>query len=227
MRGCDLSLFRARATSAAPSYFKAFRSKRNNRGYLDGALYYNNPIWVADLERRLIWPDTELSPPDILLSIGTSCNEVIRQKGEECLHFSRSSRPRAPKKTSEKTTKMTNMISILKNRVENILDTEMTWLKFLSDAARQNKDAENRYKRINPDLWKDPPKLDDINMLPDLRREVRSIMRQGGLKRQIREIARQLVATSFYIESSQVPIHMQESKISVTSKISPAHRYIR
>lgn len=62
------------ATSAAPSFFKPFMSS-NGRTYLDGALYYNNPIRVANHERKLIWPDVADSPPDLILSLGTGQNQ--------------------------------------------------------------------------------------------------------------------------------------------------------
>ena len=61
----------ARATSAAPTYFKPFVNDRTHRGYLDGAIYHKNPVEVANDERRLIWPDERDLHPDILLSIGT------------------------------------------------------------------------------------------------------------------------------------------------------------
>lgn len=64
----------ARATSAAPSFFKPFVSCKG-RTYLDGALYYNNPIRVANHERKLIWPDVADSPPDLILSLGTGQNQ--------------------------------------------------------------------------------------------------------------------------------------------------------
>lgn len=216
---CGSSLFRARATSAAPSYFKAFKS-RSIRGYLDGALYHNNPIRIADLERRLVWPDTQLLPPDILLSIGTSCNNSIRQEAQNNLHSPRSGslveddRYGVPK-GKKRITNKSKVINMMKNRVENIVDTEMTWLMFLSDAASRDEDAKMRYKRINPSIRKDPPNLDDVEFIPGLRRQIHSIVRHGDLKKQIGEIARQLVASSFYIEISKTPLNMQESKNSI------------
>lgn len=62
------------ATSAAPSFFKPFVSTKSLRTYLDGALYYNNPVRVANHERKFLWPDVAENPPDILLSIGTGQN---------------------------------------------------------------------------------------------------------------------------------------------------------
>ena len=62
----------ASATSAAPSFFKPFKTTRFPvKAYLDGALYHNNPASVANHERKFLWPDVAENPPDILLSLGT------------------------------------------------------------------------------------------------------------------------------------------------------------
>lgn len=62
----------ASATSAAPSFFKPFKTPRFPcKAYLDGALYHNNPASVANHERKFLWPDVAENPPDILLSLGT------------------------------------------------------------------------------------------------------------------------------------------------------------
>ena len=213
---------RARATSAAPSYFKTFRSKRNGRGYLDGALYHNNPVQVADLERRLIWPDRDPLPPDILLSIGTSCNNSIRQEAQNNLHVrrqesdplpSRSISRRGGKQRSilkrRKTIPMSKMLKVLKNRVENILDTEMRWLAFMSDATHGDEEGRPRYRRINPDIGEDPPKLDEAGKLPHLRRRMHQITKYGDFQKQVGDIARQLVASCFYIEVPHLPSNPQ------------------
>ena len=191
--------------------------------YLDGALYHNNPVRVADLERRLIWPDTEFSPPDMLLSIGTSCNNNIRQEAQNRLHLppqaSDPTLPRAEggdsqhgkrKAVRKKAIQMSKIINIMRNRVENILDTEMTWLIFMSDAARGDEDTKTRYRRINPGIGKDPPKLDDVKMLPSLRSSIQAIMKYGDLRKQIEGTARHLVASSFYVEVSYPPVYPQE-----------------
>lgn len=60
----------AAATSAAPTYFKPFKHG-NGRSFLDGALYNNNPVNVAQRERKLLWPDVNDQHPDVLLSVGT------------------------------------------------------------------------------------------------------------------------------------------------------------
>jgi hypothetical protein len=62
------------ATSAAPSYFKPFTHLATDRTYMDGALYHNNPVKVANHERKAIWPDVAENHPDVVLSIGTGQN---------------------------------------------------------------------------------------------------------------------------------------------------------
>ena len=66
----------AAATSAAPKYFKRFECQHScgccvPEEFLDGAIYYNNPVSVANNERRFLFPDVAEKHPDVLLSIGT------------------------------------------------------------------------------------------------------------------------------------------------------------
>lgn len=69
----------AAATSAAPGLFRRFvyELKQANgmslgqREYMDGAVYFNNPVRVGYSESRFIWPDMAENPPDLVLSIGT------------------------------------------------------------------------------------------------------------------------------------------------------------
>ncbi len=191
---------------------------------------------MADLERRLIWPDTEFSPPDILLSIGTGCNSTTLEEAANYLHYRFREPNRLPMRSSSaeagtqqnmfeklrKTSKMTKVIKLLKNRVENILDTELSWLKFMSDAARGDEDEKKRYRRINPNLGENPPKLDDVKMLPRLRHRMHQIMKHVDFQKQIGEVARQLVATSFYVEVPYIPTSPpQDFKTSVFGMIFP------
>ena len=225
---------RARATSAAPSFFRSFKSERNYRGYLDGALYHNNPVRVADLERRLIWSDTNNSPPDILLSIGTGCDNTIRNEAQKNfnLHKKRTftmppesrdtvegSRGRVLRR--EKVPQPRKFINILVNRVGNILDTELTWLTFMSEAIRGDQDDKSRYHRINPNIGEEPPKLDETKKLPNLRYRMTHVMRNAAFHNQVGEIARRLVASSFYVEVPSKPTSIQEfnSPISGTNSL--------
>ena len=214
---------RARATSAAPSFFRSFKSERNNRGYLDGALYHNNPVRVADLERRLIWPDTDNSPPDILLSIGTGCDNTIRNEAQQSfsLHKRRTfTMPPEPRETvegsrarvlrRERVPQPRKLFNILVNRVGNILDTELTWLTFMSEATRGDQDDKTRYHRINPSIGEEPPRLDETKKLPHLRHRMAHVMRDPAFHNQIGVIARRLVASSFYVEVPSKPTSIQD-----------------
>lgn len=111
---------------------------------------------------------------------------------------------------------MGKMIDIMRKRVENILDTEMTWLMFMSDATRGDEDTRARYRRINPSIVKDPPKLDEVKMLPSLRAEIQSELKYGALRPQIAEVARQLVASSFYVEVPYLPMNLPEEDTYVS-----------
>ncbi|KAL8814115.1 MAG: hypothetical protein Q9223_006639, partial [Gallowayella weberi] len=220
----------ARATSAAPTYFKSFRSARNHRGYLDGALYHNNPVRVADLERRLIWPETEDSPPDLLLSIGTSCNDAIHNEAQRTAGLSRQRRPPMGSRPSSVvvsgprrmfTRKHRNSpprkwFNILVNRIENILDTEMRWLTFMAESGRGDEQNRLRYHRINPNIREDPPKLDDTKKLPHLRQRMANVLKEMAFQNHIGEVARRLVASSFYVETPLKPrnVHGFDSSIS-------------
>lgn len=68
----------ASATTAAPKYFKRYRHwnilTKVYEEYLDGALYFNNPVRIGFNERRFLWPDVADRPPDIVLSLGTGKN---------------------------------------------------------------------------------------------------------------------------------------------------------
>jgi len=71
----------AAATSAAPSFFKPFFCETNERIYLDGALYHNNPVRVAWRERKLLWPDVQLKHPDVFVSLGTGQHRQEIEQG--------------------------------------------------------------------------------------------------------------------------------------------------
>lgn len=83
-RGDFLSVWQAAAaTTAAPGYFKKFTLTHHQRvtsdfstlnQFLDGSLYFNNPVRLAFNEHRFVWPDVAHIPPDIVLSLGTAQN---------------------------------------------------------------------------------------------------------------------------------------------------------
>ncbi|KAL8929810.1 MAG: hypothetical protein Q9208_000954 [Pyrenodesmia sp. 3 TL-2023] len=221
------ALYSARATSAAPTYFKSFKSLRNNQGYLDGALYHNNPARVADLERRLIWPETDESPPDLLLSIGTSCNDAIRDEikrsaGRAMGSPAGSSKVTGPRRIftrRHQKSQPRKWFNILVNRIENILDTEVTWLKFMAEAGHGDDVNRSRYHRINPNIRENPPRLDETRKLPHLRQRMMHVMKEPYFQNQIGEVARRLVASSFYVEAPSKSRGVHGLAASVSAEI--------
>jgi predicted acylesterase/phospholipase RssA len=57
----------ARATSAASTFFEPITIGKKGQKFIDGGLKYNNPIEMADMESRALWPDDER----MIISIGT------------------------------------------------------------------------------------------------------------------------------------------------------------
>lgn len=217
---------RARATSAAPWYFKPFTIERNDeRGYVDGALYHNNPSRVADIERRLIWPASEVLQPDILLSIGTGCNSEILAKvqhgkgferpevGQISAQYSLEAKTRRRKWFSkgESKPKRRDLLVGLKNFIESNLDTEIMWRDFISNMP-QGADDDSRYLRINPDLGKEIPRLDQATKVDDLQRQVRAVFNEDEeIRQKLDTASRRLIASCFYAKLAATPIDSQKS----------------
>lgn len=156
--------------------------------YEDGGLYHNNPIFIADSERKLIWPELADSPPDILLSIGTGHNPR------------RLTEPAAPKPALNPPKR--GLIShfktfrrIAQDHVAVSLDSERTWLSWLQTLSNPQ-EYQKRFVRLNVSCSRDPPALDDVQSMQQLRQYVQE---QYALNRSIEDIAHHLVASSFYV----------------------------
>lgn len=209
-------LDRARATSAAPGYFKPFIHERTSIGYLDGALYYNNPARVANMECKFIWPDTVNHPPDILLSIGTGHDaKSAASKIQDRKGYVRSRAPKQVelphKKKSQKIAQLgyvRRLFKGMKNRVDNMTNSELAWHNFSLDVFKFSKDQfiQTRYQRINPDLGSNPPRMDRVDRIEEVQTKTHNQLRNREKSvQQIREISSQLVASSFYFEKYSTP----------------------
>jgi hypothetical protein len=191
---------RARATSAAPNYFRSYHHEITNEVYEDGAIYHNNPVFVADSERKLIWPELADTPPDILISLGTGhnpkmMNEPVKLKAPEI----------PPKRGFISHLKTFKRIA--QDHVKVSLDSERTWTGWLQTLTNQQEHSK-RFVRLNVSCNKDPPRLDDIASMPQLRTYVQE---QYALNRLIEDIAHRLVASSFYV----VPASSLNSKKNI------------
>ena len=183
---------RARATSAAPPYFKSFCPNESDREYIDGAVYHNNPIKVADAERKYLWPDVETLDPDILLSVGTG--KSSRRPAQDTATLDRHS------KSSKWFTLVPKVFKILFARMDDILDSERTWERFSHNVPQHG--SSKRYFRINPELSTRPPALDDKEKVESLEADVIGIL--DSMNNEIRAVADRLLASCFYFEKANV-----------------------
>lgn len=179
----------ARATSAAPFYFKPLHHEPSKQVFSDGGLYHNNPIKIADQERRFIWPDQQDAEPDIVVSIGTAfCPKSEKDVDKSTMRW----RPESKGILAH----LIFVANLGKDHIYSSLRSEKTWTEFIGNKSSQSKE---RYVRINPALDKPPPKLDDVSQLEYLRSTTEIFARFTNYS-QVQEVIRRLVATCFYFE---------------------------
>jgi hypothetical protein len=201
-------------------------------GYLDGAVFHNNPVRIANYESKLLWPDADQRPPDILLSIGTgqhtadtdnfldtSRGDMRRSQMQKMLN---QVNPLPREKRSMPMLKafaeVEGLLKIFKRRVESALDAEVTWKEFRKDVVGTAPyAAAERYIRMNPKTLNRIPKMDDKSQINPLLEDVRHSLRKHGSQTKIKDIAQRLVASSFYFELS-CPSRPMEDHIIVHGK---------
>lgn len=143
----------------------------------------------------------ENSQPDIFLSIGTGRTSAANGTTSFSTNLSISVAPTMPPtRVVGKSFLNRHLYKSMKNRVDNILDTERAWSDFQMDITRAKQNVMTRYRRLNPILMDQPPRMDEIEKLGDLQQEVRKEMRKQ--QKDIRLAAHQLVASSFFFEKS-------------------------
>jgi len=212
----------ARATSAAPRIFKPFDHEPSGNVFQDGAIYYNNPIELAMRERRLIWPDQADRDPDIVISIGTSFNPHSRRTEVITASNSRWGIPSHFKQLAK----------IAIDHVQSTLDSEKTWNDFVQNQVSISKRIRMRYIRLNLSLDKNPPKLDEVNAMDELRDLADAKFNQPAYKQRFKSVADQLLATSFYFERTDDPFNEEDSRSiaftgSIVCRFPPGSEEIR
>ncbi|KAF1844020.1 FabD/lysophospholipase-like protein [Cucurbitaria berberidis CBS 394.84] len=193
----------ARATSAAPRYFKPFHHESSKQTYLDGALYYNNPIGVADSEWKLIWGSNLCSHPDIVLSLGTGYDPQKRERPQ---------RSSAVRRGIFRNGKF--LLKIAADHLQDALDCEKTWQEYTRRLPEEV--SRSRFVRYSPQLIKDLPALDDVHRLDSLQEMVRGFLSEDAVK--FRRLAMQLIATSFYFETEKVE-QLALNTATITGKV--------
>ena len=207
----------ARATSAAPTFFRPFVNPRTKEGFLDGAVFHNNPVRIANYESKLIWPDMEDCHPDILLSIGTGHNgmdtegfidvgPLDRRRFHERKVLSKNkpaNEERRPVPALRAFPEVHSWLSILFKRVDNILDSESIWRNFRKDIVGiSSSHVAQRYIRVNPRIRFQTPKMDEKSQVGKLQDDVRSRMQSQSMREKVSAITSRLVASLFYFEKS-------------------------
>lgn len=213
-------LCRARATSAAPGFFRPFPKQKQStpfiqnpnqiasyddstiKQFIDGGLRHNNPVEIALEEASRLGAAKRSSPlPDIVLSLGT---------GEE-YPYARNALKTVPAGLLSKLPGASNVKSLFTLAAYQIklnLRTDSRW----KEQKEARADLHDRMHRINPDLARDPPMMDAVDEVEPLRDYMRAIAKtNGAYKVQLDDITCRLVASSFYFERGSFTRHAQSS----------------
>ncbi len=193
-------------------------NERTNEGFLDGALFHNNPVRIAASESQLLWPDVKASPPDILLSLGTGhCTSdpaaaaaADAAAAEDSMRSAswagkqaqpQDHQPKAPRSLLYRIPGLTRWLDIVFNRVDSLLDGELMWRSFCSDNHLAGTDARSlAYQRLNIFFAAPLPKLDETSHFAEFHAQVTKQLNQVHMKAKVARVARCLVASSFYFE---------------------------
>jgi hypothetical protein len=192
-----LIIYRARSTSAAPTYFEPYFHKATLRSYVDGALLRNNPVRVLENERRLIWHDE--TPPDMILSIGTGVKTDTEDELRVPTTGDQIYKKIVPKGLLDK-------ITMGRAVLKSTFDCGLQWNAFVADHTKFARISH----RLNLPLSKKPPELDEVAAIEDLEYKVEDYYGKyydacGTLNytwahKYIAHVARQLTAVLFYFK---------------------------
>ena len=156
--------------------------------YEDGGLYYNNPVEIADAERKMIWPESALDHPDIMLSIGTGYDSSKNLNNPMLVQSRRPTRLGL-------ISNIKNLKRIAEDHIALSTESQRAWNAWYRMVSRSI-DDQKRFYRLNVECRQDPPALDDISAMQELREYTHQ---QYGANQIIQKIASHLIATSFYI----------------------------
>ncbi|KAI8626808.1 hypothetical protein F5Y19DRAFT_466119 [Xylariaceae sp. FL1651] len=197
----------ARATAAAPLYFKPFIQPKTNIAYTDGGIHYNCPALIADSERTLLWEDTRGMLPDILLSLGTGLHANASKPQSFQLNPHEISEKRLPKAPTNRgaVSGLRYMARIAHNILDSRTNCEEIWHNYHARAVPPSNvyRAEDRRRnmRINVELPGEWPKLDKVNAVESMESHVAKVVRErDDIRADIQEVADRLISSCFYFE---------------------------
>lgn len=97
---------------------------------------------------------------------------------------------------------------MLVSRIDNILDTEISWRMFMADTVDVHSEVRDRYQRINPKIGLKIPALDQVSKLSELQDTVcQTLSKDRTTVSKVKEIAHRLVASTFYFEMAFFPVN--------------------
>ena len=176
--------------------FKPFCHGPSKQVYIDGAIYHNNPIQIADKERKLIWPGLGNESPDLIVSVGTTYNSAARLSTEKAAS------PRLGVVSQFKA-----LYRIADYHIASALDSEKAWHSYMSVLQPPSNHRE-KYIRVNPQLNENPPRLDEVERMSYIQEMVREMLCSDD---RIQKVALRLIASSFYFEKTQSELASDES----------------
>ncbi|RPA95785.1 FabD/lysophospholipase-like protein [Choiromyces venosus 120613-1] len=181
-----------RATSAAPRYFKSYYHKASGHAFDDGGIKYNNPVVLANTERKIIWPEQKERDPDILLSIGTLWCDEDKSSSKDMDESSSKARFGLHRYARK-------VFNIAANAIEDDLDCEKTWSNFYEslNIAEEEGYRKKKYCRLNPKTSNAPPALDSVSSLHELQETARHYCSTSP---EVKNAASTLIASLFYFE---------------------------
>ncbi|CUS11969.1 unnamed protein product [Tuber aestivum] len=189
----ELKIWEAlRATAAAPRYFKSFYHKPSGHTFDDGGIRYNNPVLLANTERKVIWPEKRDRDPDILLSIGTLKSTQFRSNSK--VADKQNSKPRLGLRQY-----IRKVWKIAANAIEDDLDCENTWHNFFDslNIPETGEYRKRKYCRLNPKIPEPLPALDSVARMDELENRTRQYCKESP---EVRNVALTLTASLFYFE---------------------------
>jgi len=188
-------------------YFKSFYHSASTHTFNDGGIKFNNPVTLANEERKIIWPESKNRDPDILLSIGTAFDSSSANRRRDPGPRSRAGVGGFARK----------MFKIAVDIIQDDINCQHTWKKFLEGLAIQEDDKERyrKYFRLNPDLKgtkKPVPKLDAVDQMDWLETYTKELLIHS---QELHAVAATLIASLFYFEISHIEGDTEEGPLTI------------
>jgi hypothetical protein len=185
---------------AIPKLFKSFRHEQSKMIYIAADVKLNNPVAIADKERRILWAeDDEFNCRDIVVSIGTGLEAGPNPQSNGSIRSSAPSMVDTFRKLGRK--------DPTKNMSTSQL-CQMASEDFANNVASQPNPP--RYIRIDGISMIQLPSEDDVSEMEGLQRVVRAHIDPDAVK----ITAAKLLAAMFYFETDRDIVEQADGRFS-------------